>query len=56
MTTRVYRINGMTCGGCAKHVEKALRSVAGVSAVAVDVARFTETADMPGMEARAFST
>jgi len=22
MTIKVYRVSGMTCGGCAKHVEK----------------------------------
>jgi Au+-exporting ATPase len=31
----------MTCGGCAKHVEKALRSVPGVTGVVVDVAQGT---------------
>jgi copper chaperone CopZ len=41
MATKVYRVNGMTCGGCAKHVEKALRSVTGVSEVMMDVAKGT---------------
>ena len=45
MTIKVYRVNGMTCGGCAKHVEKALRSMAGVSAVVVDVAQGTATVE-----------
>ena len=45
MTVKIYRVNGMTCGGCAKHVEKALRSVAGVSAVVVDVAKGTATVE-----------
>jgi copper chaperone CopZ len=45
MTIKVYRVSGMTCGGCAKHVEKALRSVAGVSAVVVDVAKGTATVE-----------
>lgn len=39
MTTELYRVNGMTCGGCAKHVEKALRAVPGVTAATVDVAK-----------------
>lgn len=39
METKTYRVNGMTCGGCAKHVEKALRKVAGVQAASVDVAK-----------------
>jgi len=38
-----YRIQGMTCGGCARHVEKALRAVAGVSDVVMDVAQGTAT-------------
>ena len=25
MDSQIYRVNGMTCGGCAKHVEKALQ-------------------------------
>lgn len=41
MEFKVYRVNGMTCGGCARHVEKALRSVAGVSGVVMDVAKGT---------------
>jgi copper chaperone CopZ len=41
METRIYRVTGMTCGGCAKHVEKALRGVAGVAAVTVDLAKGT---------------
>ena len=45
MTTEHYRVTGMTCGGCAKHVEKALRSVAGVSTVVVDVAQGTATVE-----------
>jgi copper chaperone CopZ len=45
METKVYRVQGMTCGGCAKHVEKALRSVAGVTGVAMDVAKGSATVD-----------
>ncbi|MDR3683005.1 MAG: heavy metal-associated domain-containing protein [Geothrix sp.] len=45
MTVQVYRVSGMTCGGCAKHVEKALRSVAGVTAVAMDVSKGTATVE-----------
>jgi mercuric reductase len=32
------RITGMTCNGCVKHVDAALRTVPGVSAVDVDLA------------------
>ncbi len=45
METKVYRVQGMTCGGCAKHVEKALRAVAGVTGVAMDVAKGTATVE-----------
>jgi len=31
-------ITGMTCNGCVKHVDKALRAVPGVSAVEVSLA------------------
>lgn len=43
MDGTVYRIQGMTCGGCAKHAEKALRAVAGVTGVTMDVAKGTAT-------------
>ena len=33
------RITGMTCNGCVRHVDKALRAVPGVSAVEVDLAK-----------------
>jgi len=45
MSGMVYKIQGMTCGGCAKHVEKAIKSVAGVTAVATDVAKGTATVE-----------
>lgn len=32
------RVAGMTCNGCKKHVDAALRSVPGVTAVEVDLA------------------
>jgi len=32
-----YHINGMTCDGCRKHVEKTLSKVEGVSSVSVDL-------------------
>ncbi|HEX7554514.1 MAG TPA: heavy-metal-associated domain-containing protein [Geothrix sp.] len=41
MNSGIYKIQGMTCGGCAKHVEKALRSVPGVTEVAMDVTKGT---------------
>lgn len=45
MSAKTYRITGMTCGGCAKHVEKALRSVEGVTGVSVDLAQGTVTVE-----------
>ncbi len=45
MDTRVFKVVGMTCGGCAKHVEKALRSVDGVLQVAMDVPGGTATVE-----------
>ena len=41
METKTYRITGMTCGGCAKHVEKALRAVEGVADATVDAGKGT---------------
>ena len=43
MTSMTYRVEGMTCGGCVRHVEKALRATPGVSEVRVDLARATAT-------------
>jgi copper chaperone CopZ len=45
MSAMDYRVNGMTCGGCARHVEKALRSVPGVTGVTVDLARGLATVE-----------
>lgn len=45
MDAKTYRVNGMTCGGCVKHVEKALRAVPGVVAVSVDLAKGTATVE-----------
>jgi copper chaperone CopZ len=45
MKVETYKIQGMTCGGCARHVEKALRSVPGVTGVVVDVAKGTAIVD-----------
>lgn len=43
MNTQTYRVSGMTCGGCARHVDKAIRATPGVTDVAVDAARGTAT-------------
>ena len=56
MSTTIYKIEGMTCGGCARHVEKALKAVAGVTAVATDVPKGTATVEgEAGQEALAAS-
>jgi copper chaperone CopZ len=36
-TVTTIGVRGMTCGNCVKHVEQALRGVAGVQAVQVDL-------------------
>ncbi len=36
-------ITGMTCNGCVKHVDKALRALPGVSAVEVSLAEMRAT-------------
>jgi copper chaperone CopZ len=38
MTTQTFTVKGMTCGGCVRHVEKALKATPGVTAVTVDLA------------------
>lgn len=37
MQTIELNVQGMTCGGCVKHVTKALQSVPGVNQVSVDL-------------------
>ncbi len=37
MQTIELNVSRMSCGSCAKHVEKAIQSVLGVTAVAVDL-------------------
>ena len=43
MTTQTMPVQGMTCGNCVKHVDKALRGVSGVSNVSVDLASNSAT-------------
>lgn len=43
MSTQTYTVKGMTCGGCVRHVEKALKATPGVDTVAVDLASATAT-------------
>ena len=37
METINLAVSGMTCGGCVKHVEKAINAIAGVQKVEVDL-------------------
>jgi Cu+-exporting ATPase len=46
MTTQTFRVQGMTCASCVRRVEKALATVPGVTAVAVNLA--TEEARVTG--------
>jgi copper chaperone len=45
MATTLYSVEGMTCGGCQRHVEKALKGVPGVSTVQVDLAKGTASVE-----------
>jgi Cu+-exporting ATPase len=55
MNTHTYRVTGMTCGGCVRHVDKALRNTPGVTEVAVDLtsgtAKVTGTASFEALSA-----
>ncbi|WP_243295447.1 heavy-metal-associated domain-containing protein [Geothrix mesophila] len=43
MNTQTYRVTGMTCGGCVRHVDKALRATPGVTDVVVDLSQNAAT-------------
>lgn len=45
MATTLYKVEGMTCGGCQRHVEKALKAISGVSMVQIDLAKGTATVE-----------
>lgn len=49
MQTIELNVQGMTCGGCVKHVTKALQAVPGVNQVSVDLAsgRARVDSDLP---------
>lgn len=55
--TTTLRITGMTCNGCVRHVDKALRSVPGVTAVEVSLPEQTanivhgDTTELPSLVA-----
>jgi len=56
-TTRfVVPVHGMTCASCVAHVEKALRAVAGVSAVAVNLATESAAVETSHVDAGALHT
>ena len=39
MKTELLQVNGMTCGGCARTVERVLSALPGMSSVSVSLAR-----------------
>lgn len=45
MMTSTYRVTGMTCGGCARSVENAIKAVAPGATVTVDLAAKAVTVD-----------
>ena len=40
-----YTVTGMTCGGCARSVEAAIKSVAATAKVEIDLAKAAVTVD-----------
>lgn len=40
-----YRVTGMTCGGCARSVEAAIKAVAADAKITIDVAKAAVTVD-----------
>ena len=44
-STEQFSVKGMTCDNCVRHVEKALRSITGVSSVTVDLNRHHATVE-----------
>ncbi len=52
-TRFVVPVHGMTCASCVAHVEKALKGVAGVSAVAVNLATESAAIETPPLDADA---
>jgi len=49
MTTRTFRVEGMTCASCVRRVEKALAAVPGVSGVEVNLATEEASVAAPGV-------
>jgi copper ion binding protein len=43
MTTKTFNVQGMSCNHCVQAIERALKSLSGVSAVQVDLAQGTVT-------------
>lgn len=43
MTTKTLNVQGMSCSHCVQTIERALKGIAGVSAVHVDLAKGTVT-------------
>jgi len=43
--TQTYHVTGMTCGGCARSVEAAIKAVAPAATITVDLATAKVTVD-----------
>ena len=54
MTSRTFRVEGMTCASCVKRVEKALAAVPGVASARVNLATEEVTVEAPGVSDAAF--
>ncbi len=50
MTTTLLEITGMSCENCVNHVENALKALAGVKAVGVDLHSGRATVDHEGVD------
>ncbi len=48
MANITLTVKGMSCGGCVRHVETALKKVPGVGTVAVDLAAGKATVEFDG--------
>ena len=47
---KTYRVEGMTCGGCANSVTKAIQAVAETATVEVNLEQKTVMVDVDGVE------
>ncbi|HIJ62894.1 MAG TPA: heavy-metal-associated domain-containing protein [Rhodospirillaceae bacterium] len=43
--SKIYKVSGMTCGGCARSVEQAIKAAAPEAKVSIDLAAGTVTVE-----------